>query len=204
MSNLMQKIKGIYAITPNEPINIAHIEALIIQHKISVLQYRHKRRPAVQTDKISNDQMKLNEALALRQLCTKHHTLFIINDDINLALKSNADGVHLGQDDSRIEDVRKQLGEKSIIGASCYNSISKAAQAESQGANYVAFGALFNSTTKPDAPICELDIISKAKQQISIPIVGIGGIDFNNQQKVFDAGCDAVAMINALFRPAKE
>jgi thiamine-phosphate pyrophosphorylase len=74
MSNLMQKIKGIYAITPNEPINIAHIEALIIQHKISVLQYRHKRRPAIQTDKISNDQMKLNEALALRQLCTKHHT----------------------------------------------------------------------------------------------------------------------------------
>ncbi len=194
MSNLIQKIKGIYAITPNELINIARIEAVIIQHTISVVQYRHK---------ISNAQIKLDEALALRQLCTQYHTLFIINDDINLALKSNADGVHLGQYDSCVKTARAQLGANAIIGVSCYNDPAKAIQAESQGANYVAFGALFNSTTKPDAPTCTLDIISTVRQQISLPIVGIGGINFNNQQQAFEAGCDAVAMINTLFQTSK-
>ena len=186
-----KKISGIYAITPNKILDLNTIEQAIIAHKISVLQYRHK------TTDVS---IKLNEAKQLQQLCLRHNTLFIINDDINLAQKIKADGVHLGKDDTSIEVARAQLGSDAIIGVSCYNDIKLAKIAQDKGVNYVAFGALFPSNTKPNAPHCPLDIIMQAKQALAIPIVGIGGVDFDNQQQALDAGCDAVAMINALFQ----
>jgi thiamine-phosphate pyrophosphorylase len=196
----VEKIRGIYAITADSPINFDQIKKTIIQHNVSILQYRNKRNPTYST--ISND-LKLIEATQLRQLCLHHHTLFIINDDINLAQKVDADGVHIGKNDGSIKTARQQLGDKSIIGVSCYNDINLANTAQQQGADYVAFGALFASNTKPNAPICSLDIITQARQILNIPIVGIGGIDFNNQQQAFDAGCDAVAMISALFETSK-
>jgi len=82
---------------------------------------------------------------------------------------------------------------------SCYANINLARQAQDQGASYVAFGALFPSNTKPSAPLCPLELITEAKQKLNAPIVGIGGIDFSNQQQALDVGCDAVAMISALF-----
>ena len=186
-----KKISGIYAITPNKSLDLNTIEQAIVTHKINILQYRHK------TTDVS---IKLNEAKQLQQLCLRHNTLFIINDDINLAQKIKADGVHLGKDDTSIEVARAQLGSDAIIGVSCYNDIKLAKIAQDKGANYVAFGALFPSNTKPNAPHCPLDIIMQAKQALAIPIVGIGGVDFDNQQQALDAGCDAVAMINALFQ----
>jgi len=186
-----QKISGIYAITPDKVLDLDVIEQAIVTHKISLLQYRHK---TIDTS------TKLNEAKQLQQLCLEHNTLFIINDDINLAQKIGADGVHLGKNDTSILIARQQLGDDTMIGVSCYNNIELAKTAQNKGADYVAFGALFSSQTKPDAPKCSLDVIVKAKQVISIPIVGIGGVDFNNQHQAFDAGCDAVAMINALFQ----
>jgi len=190
MSNSVEKIRGIYAITPNQILDIKLIEQVITQHSIGILQYRHKT---------NNTEVKLNEAQQLRQLCLEHNTLFIINDDINLAQKVNADGVHLGKEDASIATARQHLGENAIIGVSCYNDLKLAQSAEQQGASYVAFGALFISSTKPGAPVCSLDIVTQAKQTLNIPIVGIGGIDFNNQQQAINAGCDSVAMINALF-----
>ena len=186
-----KKISGIYAITPNKILDLNAIEQAIIAHKISVLQYRHK------TTDVS---IKLNEAKQLQQLCLRHNTLFIVNDDINLVQKIKADGVHLGKDDTSIEVARAKLGSDAIIGVSCYNDIKLAKIAQDKGVNYVAFGALFPSNTKPNAPHCPLDIIMQAKQALAIPIVGIGGVDFDNQQQALDAGCDAVAMINALFQ----
>ncbi|MBT3446970.1 thiamine phosphate synthase [uncultured Candidatus Thioglobus sp.] len=191
MSNSVEKIRGIYAITPNQILDIKLIEQVITQHSIGILQYRHKT---------NNTEVKLNEAQQLRQLCSEHNTLFIINDDINLAQKVNADGVHLGKEDASIATARQHLGENAIIGVSCYNDLKLAQSAEQQGASYVAFGALFISSTKPGAPVCSLDIVTQAKQTLNIPIVGIGGIDFNNQQQAINAGCDSVAMINALFQ----
>ena len=159
-------------------------------HQPRVLQYRHK----------TDDQaLRLAEAEALKQLCSLHNTVFIINDDINLAQKVQADGVHLGQNDGNIAQARAQLGKGALIGASCYNQIDLALKAQSAGADYVAFGALFASPSKPDAPHCSLELISQAKAQLNIPIVGIGGITLENQQLAFDAGCDAVAMITALY-----
>ena len=186
-----KKISGIYAITPNKSLDLNTIEQAIVTHKINILQYRHK------TTDVS---IKLNEAKQLQQLCLRHNTLFIINDDINLAQKIKADGVHLGKDDTSIEVARAKLGSDAIIGVSCYNDIKLAKIAQDKGVNYVAFGALFPSNTKPNAPHCPLDIIMQAKQALAIPIVGIGGVDFDNQQQALDAGCDAVAMINALFQ----
>ncbi len=190
MKSLHNKISGIYAITPNR-IDITAIEQVIVKHKIGLLQYRHKA---------TNAETRLDESTQLQQLCWKHHTLFIINDDINLAKKISADGVHLGKNDDSIQNARKQLGENAIIGVSCYNDIKLAKNAQNQGATYVAFGALFPSTTKPDAPQCTLDTITQARQQLSVPIVGIGGVNFDNQQQAFNAGCDSVAMISQLFQ----
>lgn len=189
-TNFLHNISGIYAITPNRALHFDAIEKVIIQHNIRILQYRHKT---------PNAKMQLNEATQLQQLCTKHHTLFIINDDINLAKKVAANGVHLGKNDASIQQARTQLGADAIIGISCYNDISLAHLAQQQGADYVAFGALFSSSTKPNAPKCDLDIVKQAKKILTIPIVGIGGIDFNNQQAAFNAGCNSVAMINALW-----
>jgi len=186
-----QKISGIYAITPDKVLDLDAIEQVIVTHKISLLQYRHKTTDA---------SIKLNEAKQLQQLCLRHNTLFIINDDINLAQKIGADGVHLGKNDTSILVARQQLGDDTIIGISCYNDIKLAKTAQNKGANYVAFGALFSSKTKPDAPKCSLDIIMQAKQVLDVPIVGVGGIDFSNQHQAFGAGCNAVAMINALFQ----
>jgi thiamine-phosphate pyrophosphorylase len=188
---LYKKISGIYAITPNKALDLKLVEQAIEQHQINTLQYRHKTTDAL---------IKLNEAKQLQQLCLRHNTLFIINDDINLAEKINADGVHLGKNDSSIQYARQRLGGNAIIGMSCYDDINLAKQAQDQGVNYVAFGALFPSSTKPNAINCSLDTITQAKQVLNIPIVGIGGVNFKNQQQAFDAGCDAVAMINALFQ----
>ncbi len=185
-----QRIQGLYAITPNKNIDIDFIENIITSQQVTILQYRHK---------ILDQQIKLNEAQKLRELCLTHHTLFIVNDDINLCEKVNADGIHLGRYDDSIAEARRQLGAKSIIGVSCYNEIDLAIEAEALGANYVTFGALFPSNTKPNAKHCELSVIRTARKLIKIPIVGIGGVTLSNQNLAIEAGCDAVAMINGLF-----
>lgn len=190
MSNSVEKIRGIYAITPDVSLNLDQVEKVITQHRISILQYRRKT---------ADDDLKLKEATKLRQLCLQHHTLFIINDDINLAQKVGADGVHLGKNDTSIEQARQLLKDDAIIGVSCYDDINLAINAQEKGAAYVAFGALFTSSTKPDAPHCSLDTITQAQQTLKVPIVGIGGVDFNNQEDALKAGCTAVAMVSALF-----
>ena len=186
-----QKISGIYAITPDRMLDLNTVEQTIVKHNIRLLQYRHKTTDA---------SVKFDEAKQLQQLCLRHNTLFIINDDINLTEKIKADGVHLGKNDESIQQARQQLGDRAIIGVSCYNDIDLAINAQHQGASYVAFGALFPSNTTPNALHCPLNTLTQAKQILNIPIVGIGGIDFDNQQQALNAGCDAVAMINALFQ----
>ena len=187
---LDQRIQGLYGITPNNNLNIALIERVITEYQVNILQYRHKT---------NDDQLKLNEAQQLLDLCLTHNTLFIVNDDINLCEKVGADGIHLGQTDISINTAREQLGEKAIIGVSCYNDLQLAFEAETMGADYVAFGALFNSTSKPSANHCPLTVIKSAKEKLNVPIVGIGGITFDNQRLAFESGCDAVAMLNGLF-----
>ncbi len=187
---LDQRIQGLYGITPNNNLNIALIERIFNEHKVNILQYRHKT---------NNDKLKLEEAKRLLELCLQHNTLFIVNDDVNLCKKIGADGVHLGQNDVDVSSARSLLGKKFIIGVSCHNDLELALEAEKNGANYIALGAVFKSKTKPNAAYCSHSTIQNIKSNINIPIVGIGGITFENQQSVLDAGCKSIAMIEDLF-----
>jgi thiamine-phosphate pyrophosphorylase len=187
------RLKGLYAITDENLIPEKHFNQIVesaLQGGVKIIQYRDK----------SNDQEKrLRQSSKLRLLCQKYKSLCIINDDIELAKEINADGVHLGKDDSSIAEARRVLGNDAIIGVSCYNDLSIAIDAERNSADYVAFGAVFRSPTKPNSAIAGLDIISKAKSRLSIPICVIGGITDTNIQQVVEHGSDMAAVISSLF-----
>ena len=123
----------------------------------------------------------------------------MINDSVKLCLTLDADGVHLGADDGNLAEVRARLGGNKILGASCYNQFDLALQAQQAGADYVAFGACFASSTKPNAPVADLNLFNRAKRELRIPVVGIGGVTLQNAPQLIAAGADAIAVINALF-----
>lgn len=187
---LNQRIQGLYGITPDKDLNIDLIENAIKKHNIKILQYRRKAL---------NIKNKIEEAKKLLHLCKEHNTLFIINDDVNLCQKVGAHGIHIGQSDIDAKSAREILGDKYIIGVTCHNSLELALEAELNGANYIALGAVFKSRNKPEAIHCSLSRIKEIKKNISIPIVGIGGINLNNQHLVYQSGCSSVAMIDGLF-----
>lgn len=187
------RISGLYAITPD----LANTGDLLdktqqaLEGGARLVQYRNK----------SADKILLKEqAGLLLQLCKAHEIPLIINDHIDLAVAIGADGVHVGRDDLAVAAARKQLGQGKIIGASCYNNPDWALQAEKQGADYVAFGAFFPSMTKPDAVAVSVNLAGQAKQKITIPVVGIGGIRLTNAGMVIQSGCDAIAVCNDLFQ----
>ena len=155
-----------------------------------LIQYRDKSR---------DTEKRLNQASILKQLCQQHQALLFINDDIGLAQKVQADGIHLGKDDESIEYARQQLGQNSIIGISCYDQLDLALQAEKAGADYIAFGAFFASPTKPEARTASLELLKTTKQQLQIPICGIGGITVDNAQTLIEHGVDMTAIITDLF-----
>ena len=192
-SSHTQKLKGLYAITDETLISEENFEQsvkLALQGGSKIIQYR---------DKSCDHNKRLRQATLLRTLCTQYHATCIINDDIELARAVHADGVHLGKDDISIAQARKNLGENSIIGISCYNDLKRALIAEKNQADYVAFGAMFSSPTKPDASNASPQLIATAKTQLSIPVCAIGGITENNITQVIDQGADMAAVISCLF-----
>ena len=184
----MRVIKGLYGITVNGDDNVEANVAAALAGGTQVIQYR---------DKSSSEEEKYNIALKLKNLC-RDKAIFIINDDVTLAKAVDADGVHLGKNDSDLTNARRLLGDK-IIGVSCYNQLSLAEQAQAAGADYIAFGRFFTSTTKPSAVQASVDLIKHAKQSLDIPVVAIGGITVNNADTLINAGADAIAVINGLF-----
>lgn len=187
------QLAGIYAITddsllPGQKL-LSAVEAAL-RAGICLLQYRSKSHSA--TD-------KLVSAKALQALCARYHTPLIINDDTSLCEAAAAAGVHLGRQDGSIEAARKQLGDSAIIGVTCHACIEDALQAENQGADYVAFGRFFPSLSKPEAAAADLEILIQAREQLSIPIVAIGGINAENGALVLQAGADILAVIHAIF-----
>jgi thiamine-phosphate pyrophosphorylase len=179
----------IYAITPDKQIDIQKINAVLIKYNISILQYRRKN---------CDFNIKLLEAKKLAKLCDSLNVNLIINDDIKLA-KIIGCGVHLGKDDGSVKLAKKELGSNAIIGVSCYNDINLSKKYQNQGVSYCGFGSVFSSSTKPNAPKCNLEIIKKASLELKIPIVGIGGINFENMDLVLKNGATSVAMIDALW-----
>lgn len=188
----MSAIKGLYAITPDEQdtdILLAKVAAAL-QGGIGVLQYRNK---------LANHKLQTQQARALLPLCRQYQVPFIINDSIKLCLTLDADGVHLGADDGNLAEARARLGKNKILGASCYNRFDLAVSAQQLGADYVAFGACFASSTKPNAPVAGLHLFTQAKAELQVPAVAIGGITLENAPLAIAAGADSIAVINAIF-----
>lgn len=155
------------------------------------IQYRNKSVDNV---------LRKKQARLLLQLCSKYEIPLIINDHIDLAIEIDADGVHVGRNDTSVYDAKKLLKQGKIVGASCYNNLNLALEAEKQGADYVAFGALFPSVTKPDATPVSMSLINQARQTITTSMVGIGGIQLTNAAMVIDSGCDVIAVCSDLYQ----
>jgi thiamine-phosphate pyrophosphorylase len=149
--------------------------------------------------KIHDRDVKMQQCAAILRLCREYDVPCIVNDDVEICRVLKADGVHLGENDDNIAEVRRILGDDSIIGSSCYNQLSRAKQAQREGASYVAFGAVFPTPTKPNAPRATLTLLREAKSEIQIPIVAIGGITVNNAHDVIKTGIDAIAVITSLY-----
>jgi len=141
------------------------------------------------------------KALLVRKMIPED-VLFMVNDRVDIAMASGADGVHLGQEDLPISAARKVLGESKIIGVSTH-SVEQAQQAEREGADYIAIGPVFSTATKPDVGSAKgIEIIGKTKEKVHIPVIAIGGINLDNVEKTLKAGADGVAVISAVFKEA--
>ena len=183
---------GLYGITPESQdtvILLAQVEKAL-GAGLRCLQYRDKGHDASQ---------RLATARALRAACQRHGARLIINDDPELALAVGADGVHLGQTDGSIAAARARLGPDALIGASCYNRLDLARAAVAAGASYVAFGAVCPSATKPDAVPCPLEVLSRARATLPVPVCAIGGITLASAPAILAAGADLLAVISDLF-----
>ena len=183
---------GLYAITPDiadTQLLLAKVEAAL-QGGINLLQYRNKT---------ANHKLQTQQARAILPLCRQYNVPLIINDSVKLCLTLDADGVHLGADDGNLAEVRSRIGKDKILGASCYNRFDLALSAQQAGASYVAFGACFASQTKPNAPIAGLDLFVRAKTELNIPTVAIGGITLANAPQVLQTGANSIAVIQAIF-----
>lgn len=187
------RLQGLYAITPaRESSSIAlrqRVEAAL-RGGARLLQYR---------DKTTAPRRRHDEARDLLALCRRHHALFIVNDDVELAAAIGADGVHLGRDDATIAQARERLGAGAIVGASCYADLARGRSAAAQGADYLAFGSVFASATKPGAVRCPLELLGEARDQLGLPLCAIGGITRGNALLAVAAGADMLAVISDLF-----
>lgn len=161
---------------------------------LRLLQYRNKS---------ANHSQRTMEARELQALCKNYSATFIVNDDVKLAAQLNADGVHLGKNDSSIRAARALLGNHALIGATCHNNLKLASQALENGASYVAFGRFFDSETKSSASAADLSILTIARKQLCCPIVAIGGIKTNNAKSVWQSGAHCLAVCHELFSVAE-
>lgn len=190
------RVAGLYAIADTQYLDDARFVGAVskaIAGGARIIQYR---------DKSHDVTARLAQAKKIAALCRQHDVLFIVNDDVALAKESQADGVHLGREDTALTQAREILGPRAIIGVSCYNELARAEAAEKQGADYVAFGRFFPSRTKPQAVQASLDLLREAKKKLRIPVVAIGGITPENGASLIAAGADALAVIEGVFGQA--
>lgn len=194
MKNLQELLK-VYFIMGSPNCKKAPVEVLTeaIAGGITLFQFREKGDGAL------TGTAKFYLAKELKHICREHHIPFIVNDDIELALKLDADGVHIGQDDELVHIVRKKIGPGKILGVSVH-TLAEAVAAQQNGADYFGIGPIFPTATKKDAkPSQGTKLIEKLRREgFMIPIVGIGGITSENAATVINAGADGVSVISAI------
>jgi thiamine-phosphate pyrophosphorylase len=168
----------------------AQLEAALSAAPVAAFQFRVK----------NVDQHKAVELAApLQEICAAHDVAFIVNDSISLAKRIKADGVHLGQGDGDPREARSELGLDAQIGVTCHNSRHLAMEAAEGGADYVAFGAFYPTTTKDVEHVADLDTLQKWSMITEIPCVAIGGITPENAKPLIDAGADFLAVSSAVW-----
>lgn len=186
-------LKGLYVITDEALMPEDRFEdraAQALAGGASIIQYR---------DKSSEHAKRERQAAQLRALCEQYGALLIINDDVGLAARVGAHGVHLGVGDASLQSAREALGEDAIIGVSCYANLERAKIFAQMRADYVAFGAFFASPTKPGAAVASIDLLRRARAELEVPVCAIGGIDAGNAADLIEAGADMVAVISGVF-----
>lgn len=186
-------MRGLYVITDAASYDQnSLLEAVesVLNGGASMVQYREKRLSNIHREQT---------ALQLHELCRERGVPLIINDDVRLAQRINADGVHLGRHDQSLHDARKMLGVSKMIGISCYADIQYAKAVTKAGADYVAFGRFFDSQTKPWASSVPVDVLTQAKSELAVPIVAIGGITVENGAVLVKAGADMLAVVHGVF-----
>lgn len=196
VSENLRKILKIYFIMGSvncKNNNPAEILKEAIAGGITLFQYREKGESALKGGE------KIALAKELQAICRNHQIPFIVNDDIELALSIDADGVHIGQEDESVETVRTRIGKQKILGVSVH-SIEEAQAAIRDGADYFGIGPVFLTTTKSDAKASQGTKLIEAlrAEGYTIPIVGIGGITAENASSVVEAGADGVSVITAI------
>ena len=185
-------LAGLYALTPDcvDTDLLAQRVRAALAGGATAIQYRNKTAALP---------LRLEQARVLREVCTISGATFIVNDDVELARRVEADGVHLGRDDAIVTAARGRLGSQAMIGVSCYDSLARANDAVRSGADYIAFGSFFVSTVKQKAVRAPVGLLSAAKLRWKVPVVAIGGITVANAPSLIAAGADAVAVISDIF-----
>lgn len=185
-------LRGLYAITPemSDGARLLADVGAALAGGCRLLQYR---------DKLSPMPERVARARALRALTRRHGARLLINDDLALCQLVGADGVHLGGDDGSLSAARAILGPQRLLGASCYADAGRARQALAAGVDYVAFGAVYPSPTKPEAPRAAVDLFRTAKINLGATTCAIGGITLANAPPLIAAGVDLLAVITDLF-----
>lgn len=184
-------MRGLYLITNDDPIQLLleKLEVALATGQIAILQYRRKK-----VEKLDQP----TEVEQIKVLSEKYQTPLVINDDLALAEQFGL-GVHLGQSDGEITEAIARLPQGVIIGRTCLNSLELAEKAISEGATYVAFGAVYATSTKPEAGNVGIDVIKQAKQKFVVPICAIGGLTVENSQVVIEAGASLCAVISDIL-----
>ena len=185
--------QGLYVITDCEKLDyrtMLHCTEKILATGVLLLQYR---------DKSGDYARRYERAGTLKELCHRTDTIFLINDDIQLAADIGADGVHIGRDDPPLAAARQLLGIDAIIGVSCYNDYQRARDAQAAGADYIAFGAFYPTRTKGGTVKADPDLLRRARPGLSVPIAAIGGITPTNGGQLIEAGADLLAVVSSVY-----
>ena len=180
--------RGLYAITPERLTGPALIDSVSLALSGGAVMVQYRAGPRADRE----------SAHALVGLCREHGAMLIVNDDPRLAADVGADGVHLGRHDESIEQARRLVGADRIVGVSCYDDASRAGDLAARGADYLAFGSMYASPTKPDAVRCPRQVLTAARR-LGKPVVAIGGITLDRAPQLVNAGADLLAVISDLF-----
>lgn len=190
--NFREKLK-VYAITDRKWLNGRSLEnavEIVLKAGIKTIQLREKN--------LSDDEL-LKEAVSLKKISDKYDAIFIVNDNVEVAKKADASGVHIGQSDMGIIEARKILGSEKIIGVSV-QTVDEAVLAEKNGADYLGVGSIFLTTSKDDAISVSIETLKSICNTVKIPVVAIGGINETNIDLLHNTGIAGVAMISGIWK----